>query len=323
MTAIELESVRHVFRVTTGTIRRRSKEIVALDEVSLQIEEGELFGLLGPNGAGKTTAVKILTTLLIPTKGRVTVLGHDVVKDAAALRFMVGFVLGGERGLYYRLSGRDNLRYFAELYSIEPKKIRSRIEEMLELVGLRDRADERVAGYSRGMKQRLHIARTLLHEPKVLFLDEPTMGLDPVGARDLHEIIKRLQSEGKTILLTTHYMFEADALCQRIAILNEGRIVAQGTPQELKELVSDLSVVELEVFGAEPQHLDRLRALDFVDSVAIESHELRQVLRVQTKLGERAVPGLLASLDNLDVGRVSVREATLEDAYVHLVGGAE
>ncbi len=323
MSAIELESVRHVFRVTTGTIRRRTKEIVALDEVSLQIEEGELFGLLGPNGAGKTTAVKILTTLLIPTAGRVMVLGHDAVKDAAALRSQVGFVLGGERGLYYRLSGRDNLRYFAELYGIEPKKIRSRIEAMLEMVGLEDRAEERVAGYSRGMKQRLHIARTLLHEPKVLFLDEPTLGLDPVGARDLREIIKRLQSEGKTILLTTHYMFEADALCQRIAILKEGRIVAQGTPQELKELVSDLSVVELEVFGAEPQHLDRLRALDFVDSVSIESHELRQVLRVQTKLGDRAVPGLLASLDNLDVGRVSVREATLEDAYVHLVGGTE
>ncbi|MCH7736837.1 MAG: ABC transporter ATP-binding protein [Chloroflexi bacterium] len=323
MNAIELENIRHVFRVTTGTIRRRSKEIVAVDGVSLQIEEGELFGLLGPNGAGKTTIVKILTTLLIPTAGRVTVLGFDAVKDAAALRFQVGFVLGGDRGLYYRLSGRDNLRYFAELYGIDTKKVRSRIEEMLELVGLRDRADERVAGYSRGMKQRLHIARTLLHDPKVLFLDEPTMGLDPVGARDLREIIKRLQSEQKTILLTTHYMFEADALCQRIAILNEGRIVAQGTPEELKELVSDQSVVELEVFGAETEHLDRLRGLDYVDSVSIESHDLRQVLRVQTKLGERAVPGLLASLENLDVGKVSVREATLEDAYVHLVGESE
>ena len=219
--------------------------------------------------------------------------------------------------------GGDNLRYFAELYSIEPRKIRPRIEAVLELVGLRDRADERIAGYSRGMKQRLHIARTLLHEPRVLFLDEPTMGLDPVGARDLREVIKKLHSEQKTILLTTHYMFEADALCQRIAILTEGRMVAQGTPQDLKELVSDLSVVELEVFGAEPQHVDQLRALDFVDSVAIESHELRQILRVQTKLGDRAVPGLLASLNNLHVGRVSVREATLEDAYVHLVGRTE
>ena len=323
MNAIELEVVRQVFRVTTGTIRRRSKEVVALDGVSFQVEEGELFGLLGPNGAGKTTIVKVLTTLLIPSAGRATVLGRDVVTDARYLRSQIGFVLGGERGLYYRLSGRDNLRYFGELYSIEPRKIGSRVEKTLELVGLRERADERVVGYSRGMKQRLHIARMLLHEPRILFLDEPTLGLDPVGARELRQVIKDLHSERKTILLTTHYMFEADFLCQRIAILNEGRVVAQGTPQDLKELVSDLSVVELEVFGAGADHLDRLNALDIVDSVVVEDHELRQVFRVQTKLGDRAVPRLLASLDGVDVGRVSVREATLEDAYVRLVGRTE
>ena len=323
MAAIELDKVRHVFRVTTGTFRRHSKEVVALDGISLGFDEGELFGLLGPNGAGKTTTVKILTTLLIPTAGRATVLGLDVVKAAAALRPQIGFVFGGERGLYYRLSGRDNLRYFAELYSIEPRRIRSRVDAVLDLVGLRARADERVVGYSRGMKQRLHIARTLLHEPRVLFLDEPTMGLDPVGARELRELIGHLHAQRKTILLTTHYMFEADALCQRIAIMNEGRLVAQGTPADLKDLVSDLSVVELEVFGAGPEHLESLRALDFVDSVVLERRELRQVIRVQTKLGSRAVPGLLAGLGGLDVGRVSVREATLEDAYVRLVGRME
>ena len=204
MAAIELDNVRHVFRVTTGTIRRHSKEVVALAGLSLQIEEGELFGLLGPNGAGKTTTVKILTTLLIPTAGRATVLGLDVVKAAAALRPQIGFVFGGERGLYYRLSGRDNLRYFAELYGVEPRKVKSRIDELLHLVGLHQRADERVTGYSRGMKQRLHIARTLLHEPRILFLDEPTLGLDPVGARELREVIGNLHAERKTILLTTH-----------------------------------------------------------------------------------------------------------------------
>lgn len=323
MSVIELDDVHHLFRVTTGTIRRRSKEVVALDGVSLQIDEGELFGLLGPNGAGKTTTVKILTTLLIPTSGQVTVLGRDAVKEASALRPQIGFVLGGERGLYYRLSGRDNLRYFAELYSIPPRKIRYRIDEVLELVGLKDRSEERVAGYSRGMKQRLHIARMLMHEPSILILDEPTMGLDPVGARELREVIRNLHSEKKTILMTTHYMFEADALCQRIAILKDGRVAAQGSPQDLKQTVSDLSVVELEVFGAEAEHIDRLRALDFVDSVAVESQELRQVFRVQTQLGDRAVPQLLATLHGLDVGRVSVREATLEDAYVRLVGRTE
>ncbi len=323
MPAVALAGVRFVYRTTTGVLRRHRKEVVALDSVSLAVEEGELFGLLGPNGAGKTTAVKILCTLLIPTAGRATVLGLDVVRDAAALRHHIGFVFGGERGLYYRLSGRDNLRYFAELYGVEARRIRSRVDELLELVALDDRADERVMGYSRGMKQRLHLARTLIHDPQILFLDEPTLGLDPVGARELREMIRVLRGEGKTILLTTHYMFEADALCDRIAILDQGRVVAQGTPGDLKGLVGDLSVVELEVFGAEPSHVDRLRSLDGVDSVVVEQQELRQLLRVQTRLGSSALPRLLAGLDGLEVGRVAVREATLEDAYVRLVGRVE
>ena len=324
MPAIKLENIRHVFRTTTGTFRRRSREVVALDDVSLEIEEGEMFGLLGPNGAGKTTTIKVLATLLIPTSGRATVMGLDAVKDAKSLRSKIGFLLGGERGLYYRLSGRENLRYFAVLYNLEPRYARSRVEELLELVGLRDRADERVAGFSRGMKQRLHIARMLLHDPGILILDEPTMGLDPVGARELRDLLHRLHTEEKrTVLLTTHYMFEADALCQRIAILDQGKVVAQGTPESLKDLVSDLSVVELEVFGAGPEHLDRLRELEGVDSVVVEQQEFRQLVRVQTRLGAAAVPRLMASLDGLSVGRVSVRESTLEDAYVRLVGRTE
>jgi ABC-2 type transport system ATP-binding protein len=324
MPAIKLENIRHVFQTTTGTVRRRSREVVALDDVSLEIEEGEMFGFLGPNGAGKTTTIKLLTTLLIPTSGRARVMGLDAVKDAKSLRSQIGFLLGGERGLYYRLTGRENLRYFAVLYHLEPRRAKSRVEELLELVGLKDRAEERVAGYSRGMKQRLHIARMLLHDPHILFLDEPTMGLDPVGARELRDLLHRLHTEEKrTVLLTTHYMFEADALCQRIAILDQGRVVAQGTPESLKDLVSDLSVVELEVFGAGPECLDRLRELEAVDSVVVEQQELRQLVRVQTRLGAAAVPRLVASLDGLAVGRISVRESTLEDAYVRLVGRTE
>ena len=323
MPAITLDHVRRVFRTSTGVIRRKRKDVVALEDLSLEVGEGELFGLLGPNGAGKTTTVKILTTLLIPTAGSASVLGYDVVRDARQIRPRVGFVFGGERGLYYRVSGRDNLEYFAELYAVEPRRIRVRVDELLDLVGLRDRANERVEGYSRGMKQRLHLARMLLHDPAVLFLDEPTIGLDPIGARELREAVERLHAAGKTIVLTTHYMFEADALCDRIGVINEGKLVALGTPEELKRLVSDKSVVELEVYGVGDEHLARLRALDFVDSVAVERRELRELLRVQTALGERAVPRLMASLERLEVGRVSVREATLEDAYVRLVGKLE
>jgi ABC-2 type transport system ATP-binding protein len=318
-----MRGIGRTFRTSTGIFRRRTKEIVALSGLDIEIAEGELFGLLGPNGAGKTTTIKILTTLLIPTVGTAFVLGHDVVKDAGWIRPRIGFVFGGERGLYYRLSGRENLAYFAELYRVPGREIRRRVDELLEMVGLRGRGDERVEGYSRGMKQRLHLARTLLHQPPVLFLDEPTIGLDPIGARELRETIARLHAEGKTIVLTTHYMFEADALCDRIGVINAGRIVAQGSPDDLKALASDLSVVELEVFGAGPAAVDRLRALEFVDSVVVEGRELKQLLRVNTPLADRAVPRLLAAMDGVEVGRVTVRQATLEDAYVRLVGRVE
>jgi len=323
MSAIELRDVRRVFHTTTGTLRRKAKEVVALDGLSLEVAEGELFGLLGPNGAGKTTTIKILTTLLIPTSGTASVVGLDVVRDAADVRRRIGFVFGGERGLYYRLSGRDNLRYFAELYAVPPREIGPRVEELVELVGLKDRVDERVEGYSRGMKQRLHLARTLLHRPRVIFLDEPTIGLDPIGARELRRIVSELHQGGATIILTTHYLFEADQLCQRIGVIDKGRLVALGTPSDLKANVSDLSVVELEVFGVDATSLDRLRGLDFVDSVVVEQRELRQLLRVQTRIADRAVAPLIAALGAADVGRVTVREATLEDAYVRLVGRLE
>jgi ABC-2 type transport system ATP-binding protein len=263
----------------------------------------------------------MLTTLLIPTAGSATVRGFDVVKQAQQVRRRIGFIFGGERGLYWRLSGIDNLRYFATLYGISPDVSKKRIHYLLEMVGLKGRGEEFVGGYSRGMKQRLHVARTLLHDPEVLFLDEPTIGLDPVGARDFRAVILNLQSEKKTILLTTHYMFEADALCDRIAVINHGRIVALDTPGMLKKYVSDLSVVEVETFGAPVDVLQRVRTLPFVDSLAVEDNEQRQMLLIQTRRGAEAVPDIMTALDGQRIGRVIVREPTLEDAYVRLVGG--
>ncbi len=235
MNAIEVQNLRRVFRTTLGVFKRSTKEVVAVDDVSFAVASGELFGLLGPNGAGKTTSVKMLTTLLIPTEGSAHILGHDVVKEAEAIRPRIGFIFGGERGLYWRLSAIDNLRYFATLYQLDPEVTKKRIPYLLDLVGLSDRGREKVEGYSRGMKQRLHIARTLLHDPELLFLDEPSIGLDPVAAREMRQIVRNLQSEKKTILLTTHYMFEADALCQRIAVIDHGRIIALDTPNGLEE----------------------------------------------------------------------------------------
>jgi ABC-2 type transport system ATP-binding protein len=320
--AIEISNLRRVFKTTVGIFRRKTKEVVAVDGISFNVPQGSLFGMLGPNGAGKTTTVKMLTTLLIPTSGTARVLGYDVVDQADAIRGRIGFIFGGERGLYWRLSGINNLRYFASLYHVDPKVSDERIPYLLDLVGLKDRGQERVEGYSRGMKQRLHIARTLLHDPEVLFLDEPTMGLDPVGARELRQVIRNLQAEKKTILLTTHYMFEADALCERIAVIDRGHIVALDTPKGLKDLVSDLSVIEIEVFGLPEKTLRRLRTLPFIDTVNVEERDQRQLLLAHSPIGSEAVPELLAAMDGVRVGKVVVREPTLEDAYVRLVGGA-
>jgi ABC-2 type transport system ATP-binding protein len=321
MNAIEVKNLRRVYRARIGVIKRSIKEVVAVDDISFEIRAGELFGLLGPNGAGKTTTVKMLATLLIPTQGSATILGHDIVAGANEIRKHIGFIFGGERGLYWRLSGIDNLRYFASLYGVEPEVSRKRIPYLLELVGLKDRGNERVEGYSRGMKQRLHVARTLLHDPEILFLDEPTIGLDPVGAREFRQVIRELQSEQKTILLTTHYMFEADSLCERVAVIDKGLIVALDSPSELKRHVSDLSVIEVETFGASAESLEKLRALPFVASLSVQEQDQRQMLLIQTPRGAEAVPDIMVSLDGLRVGRVIVREPTLEDAYVRLVGG--
>ncbi len=321
MNAIEVKNLKRVYRARIGVFKRTVKEVIAVEDISFDIKPGELFGLLGPNGAGKTTTVKMLATLLIPTAGSASVLGNDVVKGANEVRKHIGFIFGGERGLYWRLSAVDNLRYFASLYGVEPEISKKRIPYLLELVGLKGRGDERVEGYSRGMKQRLHVARTLLHDPQILFLDEPTIGLDPVGAREFRQVIRDLQSEDKTILLTTHYMFEADSLCDRVGVINNGIIVALDSPSELKKHVADLSVVEVETYGTNRETLDRLRELPFVDSLSVRDSDQRHLLQVQTARGAEAVPDILESLNGQKIGKVIVREPTLEDAYVRLVGG--
>ena len=316
---IEARDLRRTYKTSTGTFRRRTIEVEAVRGVNLSVEQGELFGLLGPNGAGKTTTIKMLITLLIPTAGSARVLGYDVVRDVREVRKRIGYVFGGDRGVYERLSALDNLRYFAELYGVPRREQRARMGELLELVGLTGREHERVEGFSRGMKQRLHIARGLLHDPQVLFLDEPTLGLDPIGARELRETIAELVRSGKTVLLTTHYMFEADQLCDRIAVIAKGEIVAEGTPTDLKANVTSGRVVEIEVFGVEEAAVERMRSVPGVVAVAVEQREQAQLLAVQVEPNTELTHALLSQLDGAQVGRVASREPTLEDAYVALV----
>ena len=318
--AIEIRGLYKKYVTRRGTFRRTRVENVALAGVDLEIQPGELFGLLGPNGAGKTTATKILTTLLLPDSGSARVLGLDVVKETDAVRRRIGFVFGGERGLYWRLSGRDNLRYFADLYRIPPEISRRRIAELLDRLGLADRQDDKVELYSRGMKQRLHLARGLLNDPEVLFLDEPTIGLDPVGARELRVMVRELADAGKTIFLTTHYMFEADAICDRIAVIKKGEIVAEGTPSSIKRVVEHQGVVEFEVMGLTPGRVASLRELPGVSSVLVVDHELAQLVTVHCARPADVMTQLGVVLEGVDLQRVTSREPTLEDAYVQLVG---
>jgi ABC-2 type transport system ATP-binding protein len=263
----------------------------------------------------------MLITLLLPTAGTARVLGHDVVAAPREVRRHIGYVFGGDRGLYERLNALDNLRYFAELYGVPAREQKQRIGSLLELVGLTGREKERVEGFSRGMRQRLHIARGLLHDPEVLFLDEPTIGIDPVGARELRATIGALREQGKTILLTTHYMFEADELCDRIAVIRDGRIVAEGTPEVLKKRVTGGHVLEVETFGVPDSQVAAVRGLAGVRSVALEDRGQAQLLLVQVEPGAEVTSGVLARLGGTRIGRVGSREPTLEDAYVELVSG--
>lgn len=323
MTIITTQNLRRTYETTTGLIRRKKKEITALDGVDLSIPSGEMFGLLGQNGAGKTTITRILSTVLLPTSGSAQIFGLDVVKSVRDIRPRIGLVFGGERGLYWRLSGYDNLQYFADLYRVPPHVAKRRIPELLELVGLTDRANERIEGYSRGMKQRLHIARGLIHDPELLFLDEPTIGLDPLAARGLREVIRNLNQQGKTIFLTSHYMFEIDALCDRVAIMNKGKILITDTPSALKKVVANLEVVEVECFGAPEDVIQKIQAHPAVQAVNIERLEQSQLIQIQAPAGAELVKEFLGILEGVQVRKVVTRQPTLEDAYVKLVGDEE
>ena len=320
--AIEAARLRRTYRSRTGFIRRRTTEIEAVRGVDLTVARGELFGLLGPNGAGKTTTIKLLNTLLIPTSGTARICGFDVERETREVRRRIGYVFGGDRGLYDRLSGLDNLRYFAELYGVPPRDQKRRIAELLDLVKLAGRERERVEGYSRGMRQRLHIARGLLHSPEVLFLDEPSIGVDPVAARELRRTVADLAATGTTVLLTTHYMAEADELCDRIAVIADGRIQALGTPAELRTHADGRRVVEVEAYGVPDDTVADLQRLPGVREAAVEARGALQILTVQSDAGVDVQGEVLHALGGVRLGRVSTREPTLEDAYVAIVSGS-
>ena len=294
---------------------------VAVDKLSFHVKKGEIFGLLGPNGAGKTTTIKMLSTLLIPTSGKAEVLGIDVSgKNEKEIRKRINLVSGGERGLYYRLTGRQNLKFFSDLYGIPPETQKEQIAELLELFGLTEAADVKVEDYSRGMKQRIHLARALVNKPEILYLDEPTIGLDPEISREVRALVKKMASTGTTIILTTHYMYEAEELCDRILIISNGKAVGYGSTAELKEMVFKTSVIEIVTNDDPYPAVDELGKMDTVLHVNSERSGGRFVTRVN--LGEGV--DIMSSLDSLfqpfGIRMIGYDEPTLEDVYLSLVG---
>ncbi len=317
--AIETDGITRDFDARKGFLFREITHTEALRGIDLTVERGAIFGLLGPNGAGKTTLTKILSTLLLPTRGQALVLGHDVVREAVKLRPRMGLVLGGERGLYTRISARENLRYFADLYGIPREERERRIDEVLTRVDLQEAADRRVEEYSRGMKQKLHLARGILHRHEILFLDEPTIGLDPKSARETRKLVRSLVADGVTIFLTTHYMFEAEELCPKLAVLSKGRIVAQDTVANLRHLVGGDRTLDVEVYGFDDRELESLRRLPGVSRILTE--EFGPVSRITLRVGtnELTLEQVRAGLPNHPELSVRERRTSLEDVYLDLV----
>jgi ABC-2 type transport system ATP-binding protein len=304
--------------ITADDLRKRYGEVQALDGVSLRVREGEVFALLGPNGAGKSTTVRVLVTLTKPDSGTGSVGGHDVLREPNAVRRTIGYV-PQESGIDTYGTGRENLTLQGRVQGMGGRQLRARVDELLELVGIADAADRVVRGYSGGMKRRLDVALGLVHRPRVLFLDEPTTGLDPKARVAMWAEVSRLaEAESLTILLTTHYLAEADELANRLAIVSRGTIVAEGGPAELKaRLRGDAVQVELENGRVD----DARRVLAGVGAEPETVIDGRTVV-ARVPDGGRALPGILAALDGAGIGvaTVAVSRPSLDDVYLHYTG---
>ncbi len=318
--AIETRALRRVYRA-------KPQNVVALDGVDLAVEPGEFFGLLGPNGAGKTTLIKILTTLLLPTSGEVRVFGYDVERETKQIRRFMNMVAGGEQSGYGILTCREQLWMFSQFYGLSGRDGWRRVDELIEAVGLQEQANQRVSTLSTGQRQKMNFARGLLNDPWIFFLDEPTLGLDVSAARAVRELILDWKAAvaGRTILLTTHAMAEADELCERIAIVDHGRVLAIGTPAELKRRVQRESIFRLELDRLDGGLAAIARLPGVVSAVlaAADGGEVRPTIALDLALDDDAALGdVVVRLGDLGSHIVALAksEPSLEDVFVELVG---
>jgi ABC-2 type transport system ATP-binding protein len=321
--AIDVRGIRRVYKV-------KPKPVVALDHIDLQVEPGEFFGLLGPNGAGKTTLIKILTTLLLPSEGSARIFGFDVERQTKQIRRIMNMVAGGEQSGYGILTVREQLWMFSQFYGLPTRDGWNRVDELIDAVGMQEQRDQRVATLSTGQRQRMNFARGLLNDPWIFFLDEPTLGLDVSAARSVRELVVAWKAAvpGRTVLLTTHYMQEADELCDRIAIVDHGRILALGTPDELKKRVQRESVFRIELDRLEGGVAAFRRLPGVVTAAAAVAddgagHGDRQTIEINLALvDDAALGGVVGALGGMGSHILALRksEPSLEDVFVELVG---
>ena len=305
--------------IETTNLRKEFGKVVAVDSVSFKVKSGEIFGFLGPNGAGKTTVINMLNTLLLPTSGTAKIAGYDVINEPQKVRENIGLV-PQEIVLENSLSAKENLEFYSKLYHVPKKEADASIKKLLELVNLSNRANDPVQTFSGGMKRRLEIAKSLLHKPKLIFMDEPTLGLDPQGRRLTWEYIKKLNRDEKiTVFLTTHYLEEADFLCDRVAIIDNGKIKAIDTPHTLKEELAEGNIIDVKLENNIENFVNSLKKLDFKPQILED-----KTVRVVVPKTKEIVPKIFKIAHNLRVKieSISMHEPSLEDVFIHYTGRA-
>lgn len=291
----------------------------AVDEVSFSVDKGEVFGLLGPNGAGKSTLISMITTLLKPDSGSITVNGYKLNGENSEIRKILGLV-PQEIALYPTLTARENLNFWGRMYGLKGSLLKERVEEALEIAGLKDREKDRVDSYSGGMKRRINIAAALLHKPGVLIMDEPTVGIDPQSRNHILETVLKLNSEGMTVIYTSHYMEEVEFLCTRVAIVDHGKIIASGTKEELRKLVGDNDILNIEQTGINDKTIDMIKKLEGLNGISMEENKLK-IITSDANIMLAKVISILDS-QKCKIQSINLEQSNLESVFLHLTGRA-